>query len=387
MHRSKYFDAIKTINNALTMISCSYPEYQLKLNSMHSIYNQQNHYDIIYAAQHPCPNPFSDIFIDLNIPQRIKEMTPVLIGVSITFESQLISAFILVNLLRENGIKTQIVMGGALFSTFARLVSFESPFFNLIDGIIIGPGEIVLEMLYHGNIEASDFKYSQQAPNKFRSNDMEKLPVPLPDFTSLPLSQYLSPYPVLPFRLREKCYWGRCAFCNGDNNSACNRTLTPSDAVEQLKLLKKINNVDRFYLLDSTLSLDEMIAFSKTLIDKNADIMWAENSRFETRLAEIDVCKYLYKAGCRMLKFGLESASINVLKKMRKGIDIKIAGDVIRACHNAGIINHVYVMFGFPGENDKDRQLTVSFIEELADKIDILLPRNICVVRENVTIA
>ena len=71
------------------------------------------------------------------------------------------------------------------------------------------------------------------------------------------------------------------------------------------------------------------------------------------------------KAGCKALHYGLESASPRVSELMKKGINLALTEEILRNTKNAGILTHVWVIFGFPGELEEDAQITKDFVLKL----------------------
>lgn len=72
------------------------------------------------------------------------------------------------------------------------------------------------------------------------------------------------------------------------------------------------------HFLDNTLS----IATMKTLIRHPPGTSWYAFTRVSKQLTDFDFCLALRKAGCVMLKLGIESGSQDVLDKMNKGTKI-----------------------------------------------------------------
>jgi hypothetical protein len=68
------------------------------------------------------------------------------------------------------------------------------------------------------------------------------------------------------------------------------------------------------------------------------------------------------RGGCRMLLFGLESASERMIRRMVKGTQLGQMSRILSASARAGIWNHVFFFFGFPGETMDDAQETVNFV-------------------------
>jgi len=71
-----------------------------------------------------------------------------------------------------------------------------------------------------------------------------------------------------------------------------------------------------------------------------------------------------YKAGCRGLIFGLESASQNVLNHMKKNIIISTVEDVIINCYDVVIDVGCFFIIGYVNETEKDFENTLQFVKK-----------------------
>jgi anaerobic magnesium-protoporphyrin IX monomethyl ester cyclase len=76
------------------------------------------------------------------------------------------------------------------------------------------------------------------------------------------------------------------------------------------------------------------------------------------------------EGGCRMILYGLESASQPVMDKMIKGTKLGHMHRILRESHEAGIWNHTFFFFGFPGETLDDAQQTVNFLFEHKEHVN-----------------
>jgi radical SAM superfamily enzyme YgiQ (UPF0313 family) len=61
-----------------------------------------------------------------------------------------------------------------------------------------------------------------------------------------------------------------------------------------------------------------------------------------------------------------------VLDKMRKGTNVEDVKEVLKQSHEAGIVNTVFIMFGFPGETKKEFTETIDFLKENSANIDLV---------------
>jgi len=65
-----------------------------------------------------------------------------------------------------------------------------------------------------------------------------------------------------------------------------------------------------------------------------------------------------------MLLFGLETASEAIIQRMVKGTHREDVSRILHQSSEAGIWNHVFFFFGFPGETIDHAQETVNFVYE-----------------------
>jgi radical SAM superfamily enzyme YgiQ (UPF0313 family) len=81
-------------------------------------------------------------------------------------------------------------------------------------------------------------------------------------------------------------------------------------------------------------------------------------------------CDDLYRAGCRLLKFGIETGSERVLEHMNKEFTVAEASEVLRCSNAAGLWNHINLMVGYVHETAEDIEQTKRFVREHRDCID-----------------
>jgi hypothetical protein len=77
------------------------------------------------------------------------------------------------------------------------------------------------------------------------------------------------------------------------------------------------------------------------------------------------------RAGAIKLTFGMETGSPRMLRHIRKGTTVEKIERYLRASHGLGIINHIELIGGLPGETAADLELTEDFIRRNRDCVDI----------------
>ncbi|MDT8335524.1 MAG: hypothetical protein RQ753_07490, partial [Desulfurivibrionaceae bacterium] len=205
--------------------------------------------DLLRAADHPAGNLFYDYFAP-RLDELLQQSPPHLIGFSINYLSQALTAFAMIGYLKRKHPGLPIAAGGGLITSWlstpavtdhgirhpglanlpagkrlqgggdarhrlamcsavheqadntADSVSCDrlppprrDPFNGLIDHLVAGPGEGTLLNILAGQATAEE-------------NDNI-----CPDFKGLPLADYLAPGPILPYAASSGCYWRQCSFC------------------------------------------------------------------------------------------------------------------------------------------------------------------------------
>jgi radical SAM superfamily enzyme YgiQ (UPF0313 family) len=129
--------------------------------------------------------------------------------------------------------------------------------------------------------------------------------------------------------------------------------------IEEINRLKNSLGVDAFFIWADTFTADNryVLDFSKALIDKKLNVMWACNSRVDT--VTPDLLKYMASAGCWMISFGIESASIDVLTRIKKKTTPAQAIQVVKWAKTAGIKTAGHFIFGMPGDSEQNIKETI----------------------------
>lgn len=296
--------------------------------------------DLLLAAEYPEQNPlfpwFSQRLPDL-IRQELASPSP-LVGFSLNYLSQALCTFAMIGYIKQHFPGLPIAVGGGLVTSWVRRPTWQNPFTGLIDHVLSGGGEQQLLSLLgveqHIGI------------------------LPVPDYSTLPLTEYLAPGLILPFSSAGGCYWNRCSFCPEMAEGTPYTPLPAVLATDQLHSLVATHHPALIHILDNAISprlLHEVIR-------KPLPAPWYGFTRFSNDLTDRDFCMELRRSGCVMLKLGLESGDQQVLDKLGKGIDLQQASAALKNLHRAGIKVYCYVLFGTPAENAEAAHRTFDFV-------------------------
>ena len=301
--------------------------------------------DLIAAAHDHEQNPFFCYFSQ-RLPALLADVAAV--GFSLNYLSQALSTFAMVGYIRKQYPTLKIVLGGGLVTSWMHSPGWSSPFGELVDHLVSGPGEGPLL--------------------KFLGVVVEQKNHTLPDYSSLPLGDYFSPGLILPYSAGSGCYWNRCSFCpeRSEGNSYC--PVPTSQVLSDLKLLCEQTGPILIHLLDNAISP----ALLHALADNPPGTPWYGFARIDENLADPAFCHALKRSGCVMLKLGLESGDQSVLDRMCKGINLATASQVLNNLRDAGIAVYCYLLFGTPGETVVEARRTLEFAVCHQDAISFL---------------
>ena len=303
--------------------------------------------DLLTAAEKPELNPFYEYFRPrLEGLIRLKE--PSFIGISINYLSQALSSFSMAGFIRKQFPGLKIILGGGLVTSWVTNPLWRNPFGGLVDHFVAGPGEE--QLLFLLGITA------------------EKKVTRRPEYLSLPLADYLAPGFILPYSASSGCFWGRCEFCPEKAEGSRYIPVPAGQAAADLLHLAAETAPSLIHLLDNAISP----ALFDALAAENMGVPWYGFARISTRLTDPDFCISLKRAGCIMLKLGIESGDQHVLDRLQKGIDIDTASVVLRNLKKVGIGTYVYLIFGTPAEKEESARKTLAFVVNHCESIDFL---------------
>jgi len=361
-------EAVFTMEDALRLASLPFFPATLEIGGYRSPYPVDASRAIFAAAQDRTSNLFRG-YLQMAVLPQIRAEKPDLVGISLTSADQVVAAFSLASLIKEDGLDVHVTIGGKMITGWRDRLPDAAPLWELIDSAVAFEGEVALLNLVRAISEERDLSTvpnlvyrqgDQVRVNEFKEPEpIQDLPVP--DFSGLPLDLYLAPELVLPLSASRGCYWGRCAFCNVGYGESCHFHEQRADRVaEEMLTLSEAYGTHRFFFADEALSPRMLKGLSARLIEADAQVDWACCARFEPGIHK-ETLRQMRHAGCRMVLYGLESGSQRVLDRMDKGTRLATAQRILEQGAEVGIWNHIFFFFGFPGETEQEAQETIQF--------------------------
>ena len=322
-------------------------------------------------------DPIVEEFADRSV-ERIVSDDPKAIGLSCIGQEQLFFTLLLGKRLKERT-SSPVVVGGTILSRmFERGVLREEWFGKYFDIVVKNEGEIpATKILQNLSLDRDPVEDVPGVVYSIGGEITDTLspaplrpPLPIPDFTDLPLDQYFSAETTLPLLSSRGCYYGKCEFCHhgmvyGDGYAAYDT----ADVLDAVRQLSEKYGARRFAFNDEAIP-PKLARRMGEQFPTNAETGWTFTAlmKFERYYRSADWIA-LHKVGFRSIYVGLESASERVLALMKKHSSEEAMLSNLAEATAADIWMHTFLFFGFPGETFEEAQETMDFVLEHSDII------------------
>lgn len=175
----------------------------------------------------------------------------------------------------------------------------------------------------------------------------------------------------------------RCYFCSEWQFWKRFRSMSGERMFREISFqMRRYPGVDYFYFIGSLLNgnVKALSDFCDLVIKNDLRIRWLGQPVIRKEMTK-GLLQKMRKAGCQWLGYGIESGSQRVVNNMNKGFSIKLAEQVLRDTHNAGIQVQANFMFGIPTETEDDFRETLKFLKRNRDSMDsVLASQSFCVI-------
>jgi radical SAM superfamily enzyme YgiQ (UPF0313 family) len=328
---------------------------------------------------------FTELITEITA-EGLRRYQPDVVGLTVPFPGNLPGSFLIAQTIKHLAPGIKIVLGGGYPNTCLRKLS-DPRVFDYVDFITLDDGErplaCLLEFLSGERDEKGLLRTFLRKDGKvaYCSSPQERdLPFAesvTPVYTGLPLDRYLAilfcPNPAVrlwsrrwnKLTLAHGCYWGKCSFCDTAlDYIKCYEPQQVDRLVEHIEQLIGETGLTGFQWVDEAAPPSLLHALSRRLLEKHIAISWWGNVRFE-RAFTPEVVKVMAEAGCIMITAGLEVASDELLKKMKKGVSVAQAARVGKLFNDNGVLVHAYLMYGFPGETTQETINSLEIVRQM----------------------
>jgi len=343
----RYGRAIADLSRALAVTSRSLsPGVEVGLADYHDEgLSPLRKEDLVAAAEEPGASPFRALF-----EERLASREPQdVVGISVNFLSQALSAFAIAGMAKALWPAARIVMGGGLITSWVLQgrISLEEQFSGFVDHLVAGRGEEALAALCG-------------LPPPWRQA--------APDFSDFLGLGYFAPTRIIPYNFSLGCPWKRCSFCPEKAENSRYQSVPTDRARAEVAFLAERYEPGLFHFTDNEIAPLHL----RSLAANAPGRPWYGFARFSPLLEDQGFCRDLAASGCRMLQLGLESGDQSVLDSLCKGTGLEGIERALHALDGAGIAVFLYVLFGTPAEDHDAALRTRDFVASHAGLVDFI---------------
>lgn len=324
--------------------------------------------------------------IDRLTAALLKRYSPAVVGFTVPFPGTLVGALRMAREIKRKSPDTTITLGGGYVSTELRELA-EPALFDLVDFVVLdeGPapfmrllehldGRLPRRRLMRTFCRENGLVVFHNAP----CHDVGHGRTGIPTWNGLAMDRYLSimemPNPAYrlwsdgrwnKIMLAQGCYWHRCRFC--DTTLPYIRRFDPAPVSVLVRRMESAIAETRqsgFHFVDEAIPPSLAGRLSEALLKRGINSIWWGNIRFESAFTRERVA-LMRQAGCVAVTGGLETVCDRTLRLMNKGIWLSTAIPTIARFAEAGVLVHVYLMYGFPGQTVRETVDALEIVRRL----------------------
>lgn len=342
-------------------------------------------FDELYESLQTQPTYIDNILLEI-LEQRISEVEPTLVLISVPFPGNLYAAFRAAQLVKNKFPHIKVSMGGGFPNTELRSLS-DARVFEFIDFITLDDGEVPVEELIN-NLENPDYNSFKRTflleegkvvyKNNSVKTDYKQSQVGTPDYSDLKLDQYISVIEIVnpmhrmwsdgrwnKLTMAHGCYWGKCTFCDISlDYIKIYEPIAANILCDRIEELIEATGQNGFHFVDEAAPPALMRALALEILKRKIAVTWWTNIRFEKSFTR-DLCILLKASGCIAVSGGLEVASDRLLELIDKGVTVEQVAKVTRNFTEAGIMVHAYLMYGYPTQTIQETIDSLEMVRQL----------------------
>jgi len=305
--------------------------------------------------------------------RKVLKFEPDVVGITST-TAGIFAAGGLAKLIKESNSEIINLIGGCHVTALPEetLRTFEG-----FDLAVIGEGEKTLEdIVQHLEGGDRDLQTIQgtalREGEKVRTNPSRPL-IPNLDELPLPAWSLLGGFPhkyrPSPSRIKRRpcasvvltrgCP-NQCLFCDRSVFGNQCRAYGPNYTFNLFKDLRYNYGVKEILIEDDTfiISRGRIQEICERIITEKLDISWSCLGRADS--VDPEILGVMRRAGCWHISYGIESGDQEILKAMRKQLNLEQIKRAVHWSKEAGLYTKGFFMVGFPGESEKSLASTLS---------------------------
>jgi len=183
--------------------------------------------------------------------------------------------------------------------------------------------------------------------------------VPWPAYELYDMERYFERMvtPGVPVMTSRGCPFS-CTFCDAEMTPRQYRAMSAQQTVDLMEALLERYNPPQLFVFDDlfTIQRKRVIEVCKEIVARNLSFEWTCESRVDT--VDFELLRWMRRAGCIKIYYGLESGSPNVLLTMKKDVTPEKILRGARLNRMVGMYFKFFILYGFPSDTEEDYRLT-----------------------------
>ena len=153
----------------------------------------------------------------------------------------------------------------------------------------------------------------------------------------------------------------QCTFCDQSIFGRKLRQRSTEHVAAEITLLVRKFGIREIFFADDTFTLNShrIPALFSLLDEENIRFSWACMCRVNT--VDEEMLRYMKSKGCWKVFFGIESGPPEILKRIKKNIQLEQVEKIVTLCSKIGIKSTGFFMIGHPGESPETIEETIRF--------------------------
>jgi radical SAM superfamily enzyme YgiQ (UPF0313 family) len=198
-------------------------------------------------------------------------------------------------------------------------------------------------------------------PRRALVKKMDEVPWPAWHLWDIPRFMKLMVNPGVTLITSRGCPYA-CTFCDAEMTPRQYRAMSAEKTVDMMEHLLKAYNPPQMILFDDlfTIQRKRVIAICQEIIKRDLFFEWICESRVDTM--DYEMLRWMRKAGCIKIYYGLESGSPRMLVTMKKGVTPEKVLAGAKLNRELGMYFKFFILYGFPEDTVEDHRLTEQLI-------------------------
>ena len=306
------------------------------------------------------------------------------IGISVIFTHEWPLVVKMIELLKEKYPYKKVIVGGEHVSAMPEFCLATSK----ADFIVMGEGEeTIIDFLSCNDVNSQEslsqikglgFKINEKIfinSRRNRRTDLDE--ISLPDWKNFEVQKYhenrfvggmYSENTTIPILATRGCPY-QCTYC-----SAPNMWLPkwiprdPIKVVDEITYYKKAFNAKNFPFQDLTaiIKKDWIKTFCQEIIKRKLNITWQLPTGTRSEAIDDEIAELLKKSGMTSMAYAPESGSEETRMYIKKRMKTENLFNSIDSASKAELNVAVFIVIGFPHDNNSNLKQNINFIKKLA---------------------